>query len=118
MSTPYFYRGHVISVYDADTVTIEFDLGFHVNLTEKVRLYGINAPEVRGEQRPAGLEARDALSGHLLGRNVFLRTYKDKKGKYGRWLGTIYRVDEDGNAEPQSINDWLVSNGYALLADY
>ena len=36
---------------------------------------------------------------------------KDKKGKYGRYLGIVYYENEN-------INDWLVNNGLAKIANY
>ena len=58
----YEYRAFVRRVYDGDTVTVDIDLGFDVVLrNQKIRLVRINAPEVRGVQRPEGLKSRDAL---------------------------------------------------------
>jgi micrococcal nuclease len=44
---PYFYKAKIISVYDGDTVTAVIDLGFEITKKIKIRLYGINAPEIR-----------------------------------------------------------------------
>ena len=44
----YDYHGKVIDVYDGDTCTILVDLGFRVQFEIKVRLLGINAPELKG----------------------------------------------------------------------
>ena len=58
----YEYRAFVRKVYDGDTVTVDIDLGFDVVLKgQKIRLVRINAPEVRGKERPEGLKSRDAL---------------------------------------------------------
>ena len=46
------YRAHIIKVYDGDTVTADIDLGFNVILKkQKLRLIGIDAPEIRGAER-------------------------------------------------------------------
>lgn len=108
----YHYRAKARSVYDADTVRLDIDLGFGVWLyNQSVRLYGINAPEVSGVERPDGLVSRDRLRERLLEQNVVIQTFKDTKGKYGRWLGVIWLGGEN-------INEWLVSEGLAEVAEY
>lgn len=112
LNPAYIYQARVTSIYDADTITVDIDLGLHAHLKgEKLRLYGINAPEVRGEERPEGLVARDYLRDMLLDRDCLIVTLKDKSGKYGRylakvWLGDIY------------VNGHLVEQGYAEWKDY
>ena len=56
---PYFYKAKIISVYDGDTVTAVMDLGFNITNKIKIRLHGINAPEIRGKKRPEGLKSKD-----------------------------------------------------------
>jgi micrococcal nuclease len=103
----YEYKAKVVKVYDGDTVTCDISLGFNVELRkQKIRLLGINAPEVRGSSRSSGIISRDALRSRILNKKVTLKTFKDKKGKYGRWLGEIWIDDE-------CINSWLLSEGYA-----
>lgn len=113
----YVYKARVVAVYDADTITVDVDLGFHSWLKKvKVRLYGIDAPEVRGVERPEGLRSRDWLREEILNKEVILQTYKDGtgKGKYGRWLADLFRVEGD----PVSINQELINNGLADPASY
>lgn len=108
----YTYRARVMEVYDADTITVNIDLGFHSGLSyEKVRLFGINAPEVRGEERPEGLDSRDYLRSLILNKDVIMETFKDSKGKYGRWLANIWL---DG----MNVNEHLVETGYAKWHEY
>ena len=37
----------VVKIIDGDTIDIIIDLGFHVSIKKRVRLYGINTPETR-----------------------------------------------------------------------
>lgn len=105
----YVYRARITSVYDGDTVTADVDLGFSVWAHgEKLRLYGLDAPELRGSEREQGLISRDWLREQILDKDVFIRTVADKKGKYGRYLAEIFL---DGI----NINDQLVAEG---LAEY
>ena len=108
----YIYKASIESIYDGDTITCTVDCGFGVKLIkQKIRLYGINCPEMRGENRVKGKESRDAIREKLMGKQIFLKTLKDKKGKYGRYLGIIYLGEEN-------INDWIVENGYGIKAEY
>ena len=103
----YEYRAFVRKVYDGDTVTVDIDLGFDVVLkAQKIRLTRINAPEVRGQERSEGLVSRDALRKKVLDRWITIKTKKDKKGKFGRWLGELW-IDD------MCVNDWLLTEGYA-----
>ena len=103
----YEYRALVTKVYDGDTITVDFDLGFGIMLKKQtIRLFGINTPEVRGTEKADGIISRDALRQRILGKQVIIKTSKDKKGKYGRWLGEVFVEDEN-------INQWLISEGYA-----
>ena len=103
----YEYRATVTKVYDGDTITVDFDLGFGILIRkQKIRLLGINTPEVRGPEKPQGIISRNALRQRILGKEVIIKTSKDKKGKYGRWLGEVFMEEEN-------INQWLITEGYA-----
>lgn len=112
----YQYQGMVTEVYDGDTCTIKFDLGFKVNFTEKVRLLGINAPEMRGTDKAKGIISRDRLREKVLNKTIYIETQKDEKEKYGRYLGIIYLKNDTGEFE--NVNDWMVRENYAVKADY
>jgi micrococcal nuclease len=98
----YVYKALVTKVYDGDTITCDIDLGLNVWLKDqKIRLAGIDAPELRGEEREEGLRVRDLLREKILDKEVTLKTYKDKTGKYGRWIADVYLGDV-------FVNAWLV----------
>ena len=86
----YTYNALITEVYDGDTVTAVIDLGLKISVTEKLRLLDIDAPELRGSSREDGVKARDYLRRLILGKEVVISTVKDKKGKYGRYLATIF----------------------------
>ena len=112
----YIYKATVDSIYDGDTLTCTIDCGFGVYLSkQKVRLYGLNAPEMRGDEKEEGKTSRDAIREKILGKEILLKTIKDKKGKYGRYLGIVYYKENDLFI---NINDWLVENNYAQFASY
>ena len=108
----YKYKAKVISVYDGDTITVDIDLGMGVWLKDqKIRLYGLNSPEVRGTERLDGLRSRYYLSQMIEGKMIVLETIKDSKGKYGRYLGNVWF---EGNC----LNDLMVEKGYAQRKEY
>ena len=111
----YYYRAKIIKVYDGDTVTARVNVGFKIEHEIKIRLYGINTPEIRGEEREQGLISRDRLRELILGKDVILKTYKDKKGKYGRYLAEIYLEDNSvfESEEQISVNQLLIQEGLA-----
>jgi len=111
----YNYKARIVKVYDGDTVTASIALGFHHTMErQKLRLKGIDTPELRGEERPKGLIARDRLAELILDKDVIIESYRDKSGKYGRWIATIH-LDVDG--EWVNVNELLVAEGLAELYD-
>lgn len=113
----YHYKAKVISIYDGDTIRVEIDLGFGLKWCGvdgkgvSIRLAGINAPEVRGEERESGLISRDFLRNLILEKEITLKTIKDATEKYGRYLGIIL-------FEGLNVNEHLVKEGLAVKATY
>ena len=113
----YQYNAHVVSVYDGDTCTVDIDLGLNIwTRGEKIRLNRINAPELRKKERPKGLISRDYLRKRILDQSIILETIKDKKGKYGRYIGEIWVQDKKGKYT--NISDELVKAGMAEYKSY
>lgn len=113
----YFYNASVTSVYDGDTCTVDVDLGFATWVKgEKIRLARIDAPEMRGAEREKGISARDFLRRKIDGREVVIKTIKDQKEKYGRYLAEIYITDDNGNLI--NVNDLMVTEGLAEYRQY
>lgn len=112
----YHYKAFISAAYDGDTVTADIDLGLKTVVKgEKLRLHRINAPEVRGPERSEGLKSRDWLRDRIVGKTVLIETFKDKKGKYGRYIAEIW-LPENGGCT--NINDELVEKGFAEYHDY
>ena len=113
----YEYKAKIVSIYDGDTVRAIIDVGFGVQLRGEdgkgviLRLSGLNTPEIRGEEREQGLISRDRLRERILEKDVILKTFKDEKGKYGRYIAEIY-------LEEENINEWLITEGLAERREY
>lgn len=116
----YEYAATVVAVHDGDTVTLAVDCGLRVAVTDKFRLYGpdpagregLDAPELG---TPEGEAARAFLAGLLAswGPTVRVRTVKDRKEKYGRWLAVV--LDPATGA---SANQLLIDAGHAAPKRY
>lgn len=106
----YHYRGEVVSVYDGDTLTAKVDMGMYITNQARFRLYGLDAPEIRGETRLAGIASRDALRSLVLGKRVFIDSIYDRKEKYGRYIGVLW-IEQGGFM--LNVNAWMIQNGHA-----
>jgi micrococcal nuclease len=105
----YTYKAKITEVYDGDTVTALVDLGFRISFEIKIRLLGINTPELRGAERPQGLIARDRLRELILNKEVVLKTEKDRQEKFGRWLGKIFLPNSTTSVNQQLIEEGLTT---------
>ena len=119
----YKYQAQIIGVTDGDTVTALVDLGFGVWKHTKIRLYGINAPELHkgtSDDRAAGNASMEYLRKLILKKTVVVDTIKDKTGKYGRMLAVIYYEKEhkDGKVERFCVNELMIKAGHAVPAQY
>jgi micrococcal nuclease len=102
----YKFRGTVARVVDGDTLDVNLDLGFHINHRIRVRLLGVDTPEVFGanaceEGKEASLYVKALCPTES---TIFVATYKT--GKYGRWLARITLPNG------QVLNDLLIEKGW------
>src|ERR671911_374233 len=97
----------VVSVVDGDT----FDISPAVRGMDRVRMIGMDTPEVYGGTEPCGPEASEFTTRHLEGRRVTLGVGEDPKDPYGRLLAWVWL---DG----QMFNKMLVSAGLAEAVSY
>lgn len=108
----YHYSAKVTSVYDGDTFRADVDLGFHVGCQNLAfRMADIDAPELRGASLVKGRAARDYMREMILGKDIEIKTQKDKSGKYGRWIADVYV----GNIH---LNAAIVDEGHAAKRNY
>lgn len=81
--------GRVVNIADGDTLTIRTADGN----TEKIRLFGIDAPE-RGQ--PFGRKAQAALDAMIAGKTVTVKI--EDRDQYGRLVGVVFRDTTNLNA--------------------
>ena len=101
---------HLDEYHDGDTIAVTLDLGCKVFKRERVRLKGIDAPELYGSDKVAGFASRNWLFLQLHAAKVV--TVVTSTGmfydKYGRYLATVY-------ADGIDINQALVEAGHAKV---
>ncbi|EAI6218787.1 thermonuclease [Campylobacter upsaliensis] len=97
--------GKVSKVIDGDTIELlaktSKENPYNHIIKLKIRLYGIDAPELK---QAYGKEAKEFLSALVLKQEVSLII--ENKDKYDRFVGTLFLKGQD-------INKEMVKNGYA-----
>jgi len=117
----YQYKSIIQKVVDGDTLEIAIDLGLTVWIhDERIRLYGINTPEVYGVKKGTpewelGNNASSFVKSVLKEKDeIIVETIKDKKEKYGRYLALVYvRIDPaivSGLSDIRSLGDYYCLN--------
>jgi micrococcal nuclease len=102
------YKAKVLRVIDGDTIEADIDLGFSLHYIAKIRLAGINAPEMKTpEGAPAKARLTEILATYPA---LVITTILNKEfEKYGRVLGTI-------TINGHSVNQQMITEGFAVKA--
>lgn len=105
------YRARVTAVIDGDTLDVILDQGLHTHRTERLRLLGVNTPELRGPTRAAGLAAKAFVVSWLAEAGAGewpVRIETVKADSFGRYLCWLWRVSDCRN-----LSDDLLATGHA-----
>lgn len=94
-------RDKIVKIVDGDTV--------YANSAGKIRIIGINAPEISSKER-YGLEATEFAKNKLLNKEVYLEKDIQEKDQYGRKLRYIWLEI------PSKINEETINYNYSALA--
>jgi len=124
MSRIHIYQAQIVEVIDGDTFDLMIDLGFCNFTQQRMRLYGIDAPEMRTE--PGKDLKRRLVENYYLApvivQSVEAPKSKQFRDKYGRFLAIIYdawpvasQAITNGQkiltVAPLSLNARLISDG-------
>jgi micrococcal nuclease len=102
MKPPYQYAAEGVRAVDGDTIDVILDFGFSLKQKLRLRLSGINTPELNSKdesERTKAVEARDYVHNVLfydagVRRALIVRTIKTKAGKerqtFGRYVAEVY----------------------------
>lgn len=100
--------------HDGDTFTCQLDLGFDITFTVNVRLLGVNAPEVTGPEKEAGLAVLEVVRRWIAGKDLRVDSVGwDKFG--GRVDGRVYGIT--GSRIIGMLGDYLFDNGLVKAFD-
>jgi micrococcal nuclease len=94
-----------------------------MKFTDKIRFYGINAPELKIRDNnkklisnPQGLATLEVVNSLIkVGDIIIIETIKDNKEKYGRYLANIYVNKKD---QQVFVNQYLLDNKLAVPMKY
>lgn len=105
------FPARLVRVIDGDTLLLALDVGFASVRTERVRLLGINTPEVVGATRAAGLAATRFVEAWVLPSTepwpLMVQTVKTDA--FGRYLALVWR-----RSDGASLTDDLLAAGHAV----
>jgi len=96
----YKYNAYVKKVLDGDTCDVNIDLGFDIHINQRLRFFAIDCPESRTrdkEEKKHGLMAKEYTKNAIEGKDILIET--NEKGKFGRYLATIYYKGKNLNKE-------------------
>lgn len=111
----YKYYIEILRILDGDTLDAMIDLGFNTWVKKRIRLMGIDAPEVRtrnAEEKVAGYKCKERITELLEANGNKAELISHGTGKYGRVIGVI-RV----KSHMETVNDILVAEGLAVKSD-
>lgn len=107
-STAFADEGTVIAVYDGDTIKVRLTSGEE----RKIRLIGIDAPELASEKESVkfqALMAKRFVFFHLYGQKIRLSFEPEREDKFGRILAYIW-TEKEG-----LFNRFALSEGFARV---
>lgn len=110
----YTFRAEVKEVVDGDTLWVVIDCGFRVWVEQKLRLRGLDAPEL---STATGRRTR-AFVEEALGQAEFVVLSTQRTDKYDRYLADLFY--RPGEPDPQRVladgvylNQQLLDEGWA-----
>jgi micrococcal nuclease len=109
----YEYKCLTIRVIDGSTIDAEIDLGFNILVRQRIKLFGVNPPDLKSyssDEKERAARCKNRLI-ELIGKEFYCNTILNKRGKAGRTLGYVHVLDENGNKI--DVNKKLVEEGLA-----
>lgn len=114
---PFIWKASHIKTIDGDTIDVKVDVGFRSTRTERLRLFGINCPEMKGSTHEYGLKAKqfteDWIASSLVPDedwHLVIQTFKSDV--FGRYLAKVWKRKDYTN----SGIDMQMDLSYALLS--
>lgn len=81
-------KAYVDKIIDGDTLLVSFDFNLDVSISQKLRLRGIDCPEMDTEE---GKRAKRFVESRLKPCEfIIVKTYKDRSDKFDRYLADVF----------------------------
>lgn len=120
-------RATLVRVVDGDTIDVTVDLGWSMKLKERLRLSGVDTPEIHNKvENEAGKFVKGKVEDFFTENEELMITSKayDRtgkvRGKYGRTLAEVFRL-RDGECLNSYLLDeklgWPVNDQGELVGD-
>jgi micrococcal nuclease len=96
----FYYLAKCKQVTDGDTIKLIVDQGFGIFNDTIFRFYKFDAPEITSKdplEAARGEKAKEYLVSLIEGKTIEVKTYKDKKEKYGRYLCEVFLRDANND---------------------
>lgn len=109
----YLYFATVLRVRDGDTIEVDIDLGLYAHLRAALRLKDVDAPELVGSGREAGLLAKAHLESMIpIGDVVRVQTYRRPNAEryvqtFDRFVADVWILDDTHVNEEMRM--WLTT---------
>jgi micrococcal nuclease len=107
--TPYVYYPISITATDGDTLRAVIDLGFFLTFEVSIRLIGVNAPELRGAEKAAGMIVKRYVNDWIDKRRLKLMVRSVSLDKYAN------RIVGDIVSGTESLCEALKAKGYVTV---
>ena len=113
----YTYQITIKRIIDGDSYIADIDQGFDDwKHDQNLRLYAVDTPETKAvkgdkELKRFGITVSDWVKTQVIvGEKYWVKTFKDKKGKFGRYMIKLYHK----GTNQRCLNDELVNRGFAV----
>lgn len=105
----YTRKAVIERVIDGDTFSCVIDMGLRIYKRAKVRVLGVNCPELKGQSKAAGMLAKAFTKDWFAeNKDFIIQTVNEgREDSFGRLLANVYSVTG------QSLGDALLENGLA-----
>jgi len=119
MTNRYRWQCELVKVVDGDTLEAEIHLDFGVKLQAKLRLEGIDTPEIHTakhntEEYRKGILAKEFVEERfkVQGKKFWIESSGKRPGKYGRFIVNVLMPSGE------YLGDLLVKAGHAVKKEY
>jgi micrococcal nuclease len=104
---PVFYVATVLRVIDGDTIDVTLDKHHGVHQQFRLRLLEVDTPELRGETKELGIQAKSYTSNWIWNANRTLVVHGVQMDSFGRLLAYVYDLKTN-----EILNELLVTAGH------